>query len=68
MRYEVITITGHGEKPPYTFLDKVTEAIRNGGILVGGVSVAFHGATIYWSQAVVYIDAHSLYVSNDKTD
>lgn len=63
----MITVVGHGNKPPYTFLDKVTEAVRNGAILIGGVSVATKGATIYWSQAVLYTDAHSVHLSKDKT-
>ena len=66
MRYEVITCVGHGEKPPNTFLHKVTEAIQQGAFLVGGVSVAFKGATIYWSQAVVYTDAYGLHLPQDK--
>jgi len=67
MRYEVITVVGPGKKSPNDFLHKVTEAIQRGAILVGGVSLAFRGATIYWSQAVVYIDAHSLHIPKVET-
>ena len=64
----MITVVGHADKPPYTFLDKVTEAVRHGALLIGGVSVAIKGATVYWSQAVFYIDAHSLHLPNNKTE
>lgn len=62
MRYEVITVIGHGEKPPYTFLDKVNKAIQHGAILVGGISVACKGAVIYWSQAVLYTHVDGVYI------